>query len=120
MRYLLLAALLLLVAFGAAYGVLHRKMAALADSQDAAKLEAVQKAREAVSGDLQGLRDQGARLRRDAEVQAAEVARLRGAAVQAGKTVAAVHAQGEKLKGAPADQILAECARQGYTCRMVR
>mgnify|MGYP001581337637 FL=1 len=120
MRYLLAVAVLALVALGWGYAALQRQIAAVAESQEQVKIEAVQKAREAVSADLQGLRDAGARQRVLIERHAAEVARLKVSAADAGRQVAAVKKAGDTLRGATADTVISECARQGYSCRMAR
>lgn len=117
MKWLLVFLLLALVALG---GWQARKLAAVAEQQEQAKLEAVQKAREAVSADLQGLREAGARHRAEIARQAAVVARLQAQATAARKEVATVREAGDRLRSAPADEVIAECVRQGYTCRMER
>lgn len=118
MKYLVVIALLALVALGIAYEALRRDLRAVAESQDRAKLEAVQKAREAVSADLQGLRESRAGLQKQITQQAAEVARLRVSAAQAGRQVAAVQQAGVVLRSASTDAVITEAARQGYTVRL--
>ena len=118
MKYLVVLLLLLVAALGVAYEVLRRDVRAVAEQAERVKLEAVQQAREAVSADLQGLRDAGARQRIQIERHAAEVARLKVSAANAGRQVAAVQKAGETLRAAPADTVIAEAARQGYAVRL--
>lgn len=119
MKWLLVAALLL-VALAGGYAAFQRTIARLAEESERKALEAVQKAREDVSASMQPLRDQGARLRRDVEQAKAEVQQARSAASAAAIQTEKVHDAGETLRRADVADVLAACARQGYTCRVVR
>lgn len=118
MKWLLALALLALVVLGVALEVQRREIRRVAEESERRALESVQKAREAVSADLQGLRESRVKLQRQIEQQAAEVARLRTAAATAKRDVAAVRKAGETLRAAPVDEVITEAARQGYTVRL--
>lgn len=95
-------------------------MAGLAAQHEAEKLEAVKQERAAVSGEMQTLREQGARLRREVDDAKREVGQRRSAASAAAIKASDVHDAGEKLKTADVGDVLRECARQGWACRVVK
>ncbi len=120
MRWLLALALDAILAISVAWEAQRRAIQRVAEESERRALESVQKAREAVSADLQGLRQDRVRLRGEVARQAAAVARLQVQAQAARREVATVREAGDRLRSAPADEVIAECARQGYTCRISR
>jgi chromosome segregation ATPase len=120
MRWLLALALIAILALSVAWEAQRRAIQRVAEESERRALESVQKAREAVSADLQGLRESRTRLQQQIAVQAREVARLRTAAATAKKEVATVREAGDRLRSAPADEVIAEAARQGYTAKVAR
>ena len=118
MKWVLVLALVARVVLGVAWEVQRRAIQRVAEESERRALESVQKAREAVSADLQGLRESRVKLQRQIEQQAVEVARLRTAAATAKRDVATVRKAGETLRAAPTDEVIAEAARQGYTVRL--
>lgn len=122
MKYLLIAALLALVALGVAGEVQRRRSAAAEAQRDAVALEAAKTKRAALEADTRG-RQEIARLKGVAARHEAEVKRLRGQAAVAAREVRTVQQAGEALQATgTTDEIMAALVARGYhpeRCRPV-